>query len=174
MENYGYTKGDGYTSLQLFLKEAGGMHFILPDEGVSVDDLLAEPGRLTEILEQQEEDRAKIILKLPKFSFNSSFDLSDILKEMGIRSAFNSDADFTGITKDGMAYISEILHQTHIGIDEKGVEAAAFTDITLCGALLLETEKTVEFSLDRPFLFVIEDEGVILFIGVVNQPASAD
>ncbi|HHX11619.1 MAG TPA: hypothetical protein GX731_02270, partial [Clostridiales bacterium] len=44
-------------------------------------------------------------------------------------------------------------------MDEKGIEAAAFTNIQYCGALP-GVEEIVEFNLDRPFLFVISKENI--------------
>ena len=170
LNNQEYVKGDNFISMALPLKNLGRMHFILPQEGVTVDDLLQEPDQITEVLQKQESEYAKILLQLPKFSFGSTFKLKEAMKAMGITSAFQTDANFHGITEEGAAFISDIEHQTHIGIDEKGVEAAAFTNIMYAGSALLEDKKLIEMTLDRPFIFVITEEDVILFIGIVNNP----
>jgi serpin B len=171
MDQWNYVKGDGVTATYLYLKNNGRMTFILPDKGTSVDTLLENPEALDKVLYSQEGESAKIILKLPKFSFGSSFQVTDALKAMGITKAFDSDADFSGITKEGMAFISSIKHEAHIGIDEKGVEAAAYTQIDLCGSSLAEDLPVVEMIFDRPFIFAITVENVTLFIGVVNNPS---
>jgi len=166
---HGYLKGDGFTSSTLGLKNNGSMVFILPDKGVSTDDLLATPEIIFESMKQENEKAGKVIFQIPKFSFGSDFALSDSLNTLGIKDAFNSKADFSGIT-DGIAYISDIAQQTHIAIDEKGVEAAAFTQIMYCGAAM-SNENIAEMILDRPFIFAItSNQGVILFMGVVNNP----
>ncbi|MDD6888043.1 MAG: serpin family protein, partial [bacterium] len=60
----------------------------------------------------------------------------------------------------------------HIGIDEKGVEAAAFTRIDVSGAANVEPPH-VEMTLDRPFLYAVTAaNGALLFIGVVGNPAA--
>lgn len=168
--NYSYMETDALITTDIPLKDNGNMHFILPKEGVSVEDILKEPDKLAEVLHTYDRDMAEVILKLPKFSFGSKFELKDVLNSMGVHSAFKSNADFSGITKEGMAFISQITHQSHISIDEKGVEAAAYTDVALCGSSMNEDKRIIEINLNRPFIFAITDEDVILFIGVVNNP----
>lgn len=166
---HGYVKGDGFTSSSLRLKNFGSMMFILPDEGMSVDDLISTPEKTASLFKDKGSESGKVIFQIPKFSFGSSSDLKDTLKSMGIKSAFQPEADFLGIT-EASAYISNIKQQTHIAIDEKGVEAAAFTEIIYCGSAP-PNENVAEMILDRPFIFAIKaDEGTILFIGVVNNP----
>ena len=52
-------------------------------------------------------------------------------------------------------------------VDEDGVKAAAYTVMILSGGM--PTER-VEFTVDRPFVFVITGPGGLpLFVGVVNN-----
>jgi serpin B len=97
--------------------------------------------------------------------------MNDSLKLLGMKSAFDINADFTGIT-DGGAFISDVNQQTHITIDEKGVEAAAFTRIDFEGSEP-PNDNLAEIILDRPFIFSIKSStGTVLFVGIVNNPTS--
>jgi len=166
---HGYIKGDGFTSASLGLKNSSSMMFILPDKGMSVDNLLSTPEKTALLFNEKESKSGKVIFQIPKFSFGNSLDLNDTLKTMGIKSAFQPEADFSGIT-EGIAFISNIKQQTHVAIDEKGVEAAAFTQINYCGSAP-PNENVAAMILDRPFIFVIKSANdMILFIGVVNNP----
>lgn len=167
---YNYVKGEGFLSAKLYTKGRLEVQFILPDEGMKPDDILNSPQLLEEALFSKDEKSAKINFHIPKFSFGSRFQLKDILRDMGITTAFSPDADFTEAMDTGTAFISEVEHQTHVGIDEKGIEAGAFTNIVYFGAAA-PTEELVEFNLNRPFLFVVSKEDVILFLGVVNNPS---
>ena len=74
----------------------------------------------------------------------------------------------TGIT-DQMAYINEIQQQTHISIDEEGVEASAFTQIDYVGSAT--SEGRVDMILDRPFIYgITASNGSLLFIGICMNP----
>ena len=164
----GYAAGDGFLRSTLSTKNASSMIFVLPDEGVSPRDLLADSAKLETALFGGESATGEVVWQIPKFSYGTSFDLKDSLAALGIESAFQNNADFSRIT-DGMAFISSVKQETHIGIDEKGVEASAYTAIMYAGAAL--PEGRAEMILDRPFLFAITGpESTILFIGICENP----
>ena len=81
-------------------------------------------------------------------------------------------ADFSGISKnsDGL-YLSKVDHCVHVEIDEKGVKAAAFTDMTVAAGMPLLLGDELDFVLDRPFIFAVRSEsGMPLFVGIVENP----
>lgn len=165
----GFAKGDGFTRAYLGLKNAGRMVFILPDEGVSPYELLSSPEQMRETFEGGENSNGEIIWKIPKFSFGSTLPLNEVLKSLGINSAFNPNADFSNIT-DNMAYITDIRQETHIAIDEDGVEASAFTQINYAGAA--PPKDRADMILDRPFIYgITAQNGSLLFVGVCENPA---
>lgn len=166
---HSFTKGDGFTSSALSLKNFGSMIFVLPDKGISIDSLLQSPEKAAKLFDEENSINGKVIFQIPKFSFGSSLSLKETLNSLGITSAFDKNADFSGIT-DGTAFISDVKQETHIAIDEKGVEAAAFTQIDYDGAAPSKEEKA-EMILNRPFIYAIKtNTGQILFVGIVNNP----
>lgn len=91
------------------------------------------------------------------------------LKKLGVNSAFAPDADFTGIT-DHMAYITDVLQETHIAIDEDGVEASAFTQIDYAGSAM--PKGRADMILNRPFIYgITARNGSLLFMGVCENPS---
>ena len=55
-------------------------------------------------------------------------------------------------------------------VDEEGCIAAAYTVMAAAGAAM-PPDETVDFVLDRPFVFVItSDSGLPLFAGMVKKP----
>ncbi len=166
---HNFSDGDGYLRSALQLKNNGSMVYILPDEGVNIAELLDSPAKAQEIFTEGKEYAGKVTFKIPKFSFDSSFDLIDALKELGIRSAFDEKADFSGMT-DGYAYISGVTQNTHIAINENGVEASAFSQIQYAGAMPPDGEAFM--ILDRPFIYgITAPNGTLLFVGVCGNPA---
>ena len=168
-------KGDGFLRYSLPLYGIGRMTFVLPDEGIALTDLLGTPEKLHTLLYDGEELRADVRVKLPKFRFQDRFDLNEPLKALGIGIAFSDEADFSGMC-DRFASISSVLQESFIGVDEKGVEAAAYTMVAVNGACALpEDLPEIEFYLTRPFLYVIESrDGTALFIGTVTAPTNAE
>ena len=164
-----YRKGEGYTAAPRRLKY-GRMVFVLPDEGVTPESLLARDGFLTELT--GEYSMADVVWSVPRFDVKSSVDLKDILKALGVTDAFDENvADFTPLTDSG-AVVSSVMQAARVKIDEDGVEAAAYTEIVADTTAAEEPPPVVEMNLNRPFLFVIlNDANVPLFVGTVQTMA---
>ena len=166
------TNGDGWRSARLLY--AGGevaMTIVLPDEGRLEDvEATVAAGGLDELLAGGEP--AMLDLRLPKWTFRSERPLKETLISLGMPTAFSEvDADFLGMTdNDLLLYISAVLHQAFIAVDEEGTEAAAATAVVVrdTSAPLYEP-----FHVDRPFLFVIHDveHATPLFVGRVTDPS---
>ena len=114
----------------------------------------------------------RVDITFPKFKIDVKFSLKESLEAMGIREVFTGRADLSLISPQREIFASDVFHETYVSVDEKGTEAAAATGIPI--------EKTsvplppVEFRVDHPFLFLIEDRstGAIFFIGWVEEPGS--
>ena len=172
-------KGDGFWCYRLPLRSVGYMTFVLPNEGTNLSDLLGTPEKLDKLLNGGMPIQADVDVKLPKFKFEDRLELNEVLKSLGMERAFDpNDADFSGmcVDKDDI-YLSKVLQGSYIGVDENGVEAAAYTmAVAVEGcALYPEDLPKIDFHLTRPFLFVIEsDDCTVLFIGTVTEPTSAE
>lgn len=174
-----YYWGERFTAIYRSMEAQGGsMWFILPDEGVSVDELLADEQVMEFLLMEGTkpdwENQKYLIVNqsIPKFDVVSDFDLSEGLQAMGITDVFDGAvSDFSPMTTDVKDIeVSQATHAARVIIDEEGVEAAAFTVLALAGAAMPPKDE-VDFVLDRPFLFVITGaDSLPLFTGVVNQP----
>lgn len=171
-------QGDGFLRYSLPLLRIGRMTFVLPDENTPLSDLLGSPEKLDALLRGGESIEAHVDVKLPKFRFEDQTDLNDVLIALGIGRAFDPDrADFSGMCVDkNDIFISKVLQGSFIGVDEKGVEAAAYTMVTMAEGMAMPRElPEIDFHLTRPFLYVIESrDGTVLFIGTVTEPANAE
>ena len=142
------------------------MVFILPDEGVTVQSLLSSPESVKNIFEGGEDFSGEVVWQIPKFDFSSSFDLTDMLKDLGI----DENSDFSAISDDIIS-LSSVIQQTNISIDEKGVKASAFTSIQYSGAM--PPEDRADMILNRPFIYGITDSmGNLIFVGVCMDPTA--
>jgi serpin B len=79
------------------------------------------------------------------------------------------DADFSGITTAESLYISDVVHQALVSVDEAGTEAAAATAVI---AGTTSAPEPAELVADRPFIFLIHDvaTGSVIFAGRVMDP----
>jgi len=166
-----YQKGENYTAAVRYLKNSQDrMTFILPDEGTSLKEVLASPTFFTELSPAQ---NARITWSLPKFDVSSRLDLIESLKSLGVTDAFDENAaDFSRIS-DQEAVVDRINHVARMKVDEEGIEAAAYTEITMkTTAAPAEEPLQVEMNLNRPFLVIVStSDGLPLFVTAVCSPA---
>ncbi len=162
-----------YTKSAISLNQ-GKMIFVLPQEGVDVDSLLTEE-KLWEIFENGDYQDAEVIWSIPKFETSAAYpELEEMLQSLGVTSAFDvGTADFSLISSDVPLVVGQIQQETHIAINEDGVEAASFSMAAMeAGASEPEKVATVEMNLNRPFLYLITaNDGSTLFLGVVRNPS---
>ena len=163
-------RGEGYRRASLYLKDGGRMTFYLPDEGVTVEELLQRENFL-----QEAEDLLVDALEVwvnwsvPKFDIHASLELNDALRALGVTDAFDkAAADFTPLTDTG-AVVSSVMQAARVRIDEEGMEAAAYTEIIVEPTAAEPPPcSEEEMNLNRPFLFAIWKDGAPLFIGAVQ------
>jgi len=167
-EFFRYREFEDFQAVELpYVGEQVSMYLILPDAGrfASVEAEL-DAGQLAILLGSLE--TTWITLRVPKFSFASTFDLIATLQALGMVDAFAPGANFTGMdgVDDGAPWINVVAHKTFIAVDEYGTEAAAGTAMSLYLGI------HAAFIAERPFLFVIRDQptGTILFLGRVLDP----
>ena len=167
-----YYWGDKFGAVSLGLKNGSRMWFILPDEGYTTADVLADGQYMQMILQQDWENNKwmKVNLSVPKFDVNGTVDLKDGFREMGVTDVFNEGAaNFSQITADVPIFLTAANQSIRVEIDEEGVKAAAYIEFP--GAMSPEPpEEIIDFVLDRPFLFAITTDHIPLFMGTVNHP----
>lgn len=167
----GYAAGDGWQAVDLnYVGGEVAMLLVLP-----------EAGRFTEVAGASADlypqavsglQSTDVDLALPRFEFRTQAGLPDALRALGMADAFDSGrADFTGILADGGLFISDVLHEVFVAVNEAGTEAAAATAVIMGRGM---PSRPVELSFDRPFLFWLHDRatGAVLFMGRVLDPSA--
>ncbi|KAJ8688154.1 hypothetical protein QAD02_023949, partial [Eretmocerus hayati] len=131
-------------------------------------DLLT-PSRLTVSNSHNLGTDKDISLRLPRFKIETTTDLEQPLRELGMSSIFGNTADFSGIAQAPLR-IGKVLQKAFIEVNEEGSEATAATvvDFVLQSASIL-------FNVDHPFVYQIvkessQHERIVLFSGVVREP----
>ena len=170
-EEFLYYNGDNFSVARLpYGQEKMAMYIILPDEGVNLDSVIEslDADRWKDILESF--SSKQVYISMPKYKMEYGIKLlNDVLAKLGMEIAFGSEADFSGISPD--IFISRVLHKAVIEVNEKGSEAAAATVVEMMKTAA-PIDEIIEFTVDRPFFFVIADDrsGSIIFMGKVVEP----
>jgi serine protease inhibitor len=173
-DSFFYSETDEAQVLEMpYLFDKASMVVILPKK---VDGLPSVEGALTNSKLEQLLARGQLItvkVSFPRFKSNSAFDIIPALREIGMTKAFSlPEADFTGIDGTNDLFISSVLHQAFVDVDEEGTEAIAATEVTFAKGLIDIQDQTVTFVADHPFLFIIRHSqtGAILFMGRLETP----
>ena len=157
-----------------FMKPYSGSKYnfavLLPNEGVDIYEYIAglTGESLMETLSTPQ--LGMVMATLPKFSYEYELTMNDVLKELGMPSAFSGDtADFSKMAHSsrGNIYIGDVLHKTFISVDELGTKAGAVTKVQMNDESAPMSEWVV--TLNRPFVYMIIDNETNLpvFIGTV-------
>jgi serpin B len=111
----------------------------------------------------------KVTLEMPRFKLENEYDLTKVLRLMGMPLAFSLAADFSGMS-DQQLNIGFVKQKTYVDVNEQGTEAAAVTVVGVGRGARME--EPVPFIVDRPFLIVIRENqsGLILFLGAIFDP----
>ncbi len=170
--HYRYARRGSVQALEMpYLAERFTMVILLPDEGKLESGQRkmgpAEIGALLATMTSQETR-----LSLPRFRVRSfGLSLRSPLEAIGVKTAFGTGADFSGISSEPGFAPGDVVHGAFVDIDEQGTEAAAATAGIMVGSAF-RPPKPIDFRVDRPFLFLLRDRptGTILFMGRVVDP----
>jgi serpin B len=116
----------------------------------------------------------KVNVFLPRFKLKERLRLAGTLAGMGMPEAFSLGADFSGINGRRDLFISEVVHQAFVDVNEQGTEAAAATATVMKPTAIIRPAPIPTFRADHPFLFLIRHNpsGSIIFLGRLASPAA--
>jgi serpin B len=171
--SFAYARRRGYRVLELpYVGGRLAFDVLLPDPGkrAALERTLRSgglSGAFTGLRDQN------VSLALPKLELRSRIELAGALSSLGMPIAFQPQrADLSGIAgRPGELYISRVVHEAYIRVDEAGTEAAAAT-ATGISSSSARGGPMVSFVVDRPFVFVLRDTGTgaVIFEGLVSHP----
>ncbi len=171
---FNYTSQELFSAVELpYGDSAYSMVAMLPAAGVNIDALVDELDAESWDSWLNEAYPTNVLIQLPKFKYGFKSLLNDPLGNLGLGIAFTGGADFSRITPGGGIYISRVIHQTFIDVNEEGTEAAAATIVEMIESA---GPQITQFRADKPFLYVIKENstGAFLFMGKVGKPEYAD
>ncbi|MGL6074384.1 MAG: serpin family protein [Fimbriiglobus sp.] len=163
-----YAETEDYQAVSLPYKEnALAMIVLLPRKKDGLADLEA---KLTPKMFELTAGK-QVGLFLPRFKFEAKFSLPEQLQSLGMKKAFKeSEADFSGMLTVEKLFITDVIHQAYVDVNEQGTEAAAATAVMM--AFTGRGSQPKVFLADHPFVFAIrhQETGALLFLGRCENP----
>lgn len=149
-----------------YLNENIVMVILLPNKEIELQDL--EKKFNWQKLVNERRIVNYVDLYLPKFKFEMSINLKNVLQKIGLNRMFEDNANFTRLSKLALK-VNNVLQKIYIEINEEGSEVDAETDIEMKPIRTIIAP--VKFVVDRPFMFAIEHKPtrLPLLLGSVRE-----
>lgn len=153
------------------------MILILPDKGERLSKVIAEMTAYDWNESVYKLQEGICFVELPKFRMQTRYEEGTGMQRefhtLGMAHAFSVAANFTNLVMPpANPYISKLVQQTFLQVDERGTEAAAATAVIMSSLRsgMQPTPPTLRF--DRPFAFFIREKStnMILFAGSLYKP----
>ncbi|XP_029647969.1 leukocyte elastase inhibitor isoform X3 [Octopus sinensis] len=173
-EDFNTKISDNYKVVELpYIGKAFSMFVILPNEinGLAALEKEINAQFLKDIIDRKGFQMMLLELNMPKFRLESSFQLGDVLKKLGLSDIFDPQkADLSGMTGgEKNIYASEMFHKAFVDVNEEGTEAAAASGMVVSNYM---SRIGMQFDVNHPFTFLVVDDRtkMIHFIGKVTNP----
>jgi len=154
-----------------YSKNVASMYVIMPKENVDIDEYITKLN--FEKFEQLEKSLSemKVNLSMPKFKIESRYEMKKALMDLGIKTAFSPNANFSKMNGQKNLMIDEVIHKAFVEVSEKGTEAAAATAVIVREKSAIANNNP-NIIINRPFVFVIRENknNAILFVGKYVKP----
>ena len=174
---FDYTSNDMWATVRLpYGNGSFSMYVVLPDEGVDFNDFIASlDSEVWNDVLTSTGGYHEVRFKMPKLDVECSFDLIDMMKDLGVRKAFSPDeAEFTEMCYNVRQnlYLGLLKQKSRIIVDESGTKAAAVTIGGMESMAPPSDDQPIIFHADRPFIYLIQENntGTIYFIGAKLRP----
>lgn len=168
---FNYYENQDFQLINLPYGKSGkmSMYILLPQKEVNLTTIINKLNNENWQQWRSQLVRKKGLISIPKFTLEYESQLNKTLENLGMKTAFNKNANFSKLTEEKVT-VSEIKHKTFIKVDEKGTEAAAVTSIGL-RTTSMPVDSPFQMIVNRPFFYVIQDNetGLILFIGNIKK-----
>ncbi|XP_063379472.1 antichymotrypsin-2-like [Cydia fagiglandana] len=173
--NYGEVPELNCTVLQMFYKgDNFSMVVVLPNEKnglLQVAKNLQLKPNYDKVIGSL--SRQKVKVYLPPITIETTTDLSDILKKLGVTKIFDTkDSGLSGLLKTPEnTYVSKAIQKAFIEVNEEGSEAAAANGVIIPTRAMPAPlpPPSIVFRADRPFLFYIRLQDTTMFCGAKND-----
>ncbi len=160
---------DRFTAYREMLSDGNAMWFFLPNEGSSVEDVLKAD--LASFASHPKDARVhdfNVTVRMPDYDVDFNRSILEDLKKLGVTDCADAaKADFSPLT-DARLCLGNFIHAARFKADKEGVEGAAYSIQFLDGAGPIE-DPPYDFTLDRPFVFMVVHGGVPTFVGTVTE-----
>ncbi|XP_018579836.1 serine protease inhibitor 88Ea-like isoform X2 [Anoplophora glabripennis] len=150
------------------------MYILLPPFTNTEDSIEATLKNLTlenfrSVVENDNLISRTVQVALPKFSLETTIELTPVLEYMGVGNLFQPTSDLSVISDEKLS-LTDALHKAKIEVNEEGTKAAAAT--VLFSFRSSRPAEPAQFICNHPFIYIIYEkvQKAVLFAGIFRRP----
>ena len=170
-----YAETNDYQLVKIPYNGGFNLYVLLPKTGEKLEPIVSNLDVTTWQQALKQMQMADVSLWFPRLSTAKKNDMISVLKNLGVRDAF--DMQLANLSKMILeqAYVSGVKQEVQIDFNEQRTEAEAKTTMEVAVLCATEEPKKKEIQrrfvrCDHPFLYVVTNRfGAICFIGEVQQ-----
>ena len=170
-----YAETNDYQLVKIPYNGGFNLYVLLPKTGEKLEPIVSKLDVTTWQQALKQMQMADVSLWFPRLSTAKKNDMISVLKNLGVRDAFDMQlANLSKMTL-GQAYVSGVKQEVQIDFNEQRTEAEAKTTMEVAVLCATEEPKKKEIQrkfvrCDHPFLYIVTNRfGAICFIGEVQQ-----
>ena len=170
-----YTETNDYQLVKIPYNGGFNLYVLLPKTGEKLESIVSKLNVTTWQQALKHMQMADVSLWFPRLSTAKKNDMISVLKNLGVRDAFDMQlANLSKMTL-GQAYVSGVKQEVQIDFNEQRTEAEAKTTMEVAVLSATEEPKKKEIQrrfvrCDHPFFYVVTNRfGAICFIGEVQR-----
>ena len=170
-----YTETNDYQLVKIPYNGGFNLYVLLPKTGEKLESIVSKLDVTTWQQALKQMQMADVSLWFPRLSTAKKNDMISVLKNLGVRDAFDMQlANLSKMTLE-QAYVSGVKQEVQIDFNEQRTEAEAKTTMEIAVLCATEEPKKKEIQrrfvrCDHPFFYVVTNRfGAICFIGEVQR-----
>ena len=170
-----YAETNDYQLVKIPYNGGFNLYVLLPKTGEKLESIVSKLNVTTWQQALKQMQMADVSLWFPRLSTAKKNDMISVLKNLGVRDAFDMQlANLSKMTL-GQAYVSGVKQEVQIDFNEQRTEAEAKTTMEVAVLCATEEPKKKEIQrrfvrCDHPFFYVVTNRfGAICFIGEVQR-----
>ena len=170
-----YTETNDYQLVKIPYNGGFNLYVLLPKTREKLEPIVSKLDVTTWQQALKQMQMADVSLWFPRLSTAKKNDMISVLKNLGVRDAFDMQlANLSKMTLE-QAYVSGVKQEVQIDFNEQRTEAEAKTTMEVAVLCATEEPKKKEIQrrfvrCDHPFFYVVTNRfGAICFIGEVQQ-----
>jgi len=178
--HYGYLNDNNGEWLSIPYNSTEALLILLPNKTKNFnqmeDFIRATPSSdisdIMDIINGRQEPNTLVNITMPRFKIESSTNLKESLKKMGVSKIFDRDAQFYPLKEDQPMQVSSATQTSSLEVNEKGSVGASVSKFAVVALSIKAPVKHVNFIVDRPFVAVVVNRlyRVPYFIAQVTDP----